>query len=104
VRFFDLIEEHDRIRPAPDRFGKLAAFLVADVSGGAPISGRGVFLHVLAHVDPIIAFSSSNKNSASARESSVLPTPVGPRKNERTERTIRVLQPARARRTALPPL
>src|SRR5436305_975364 len=28
----------------------------------------------------IIAFSSSNKNSARARESSVFPTPVGPRK------------------------
>src|SRR3954463_454051 len=35
----------------------------------------------------VIAWSSSNRNSASARASSVLPTPVGPRKrNEPTGR------------------
>ena len=33
VRLFDLVEEHDRIGLAPDRFGELAALLVADVAG-----------------------------------------------------------------------
>ena len=33
-----------------------------------------------------MAFSSSNKNSASARASSVLPTPVGPEEQERANR------------------
>jgi hypothetical protein len=38
-------------------------------------------------------FSSlSNIDSASARASSVLPTPVGPEKNERADRPLRVLQ------------
>ena len=32
-------------------------------------------------------------NSASARASSVLPTPVGPEEDERADRPVRVLQP-----------
>ena len=44
----------------------------------------------------IIACSSSNRNSASARASSVLPTPVGPEEDEAAERAVRVLQ-SRAR-------
>src|ERR1700682_661511 len=48
----------------------------------------------------IINFSSSKRNSASARASSVLPTPVGPRKmNEPIGRLVSE-SPARLRRTA----
>ena len=47
-----------------------------------------------------MAFSSSNKNSASARESSVLPTPVGPRKMNEPIGRFSSCKPARARRTA----
>ena len=39
------------------------------------------------------AVSSSNRNSASARASSVLPTPVGPEEQERADRAARVLEP-----------
>ena len=39
-----------------------------------------------------IACSESNMNSASARASSVLPTPVGPEEEERADRAVRVLQ------------
>ena len=39
-----------------------------------------------------IACSSSNRNSASARASSVLPTPVGPEEEEAAERPVRILQ------------
>ena len=39
-----------------------------------------------------IACSSSNRNSASARASSVLPTPVGSEKHEAAERPIGILQ------------
>ena len=49
----------------------------------------------------IIAFSSSNKNSASARANSVLPTPVGPRKRNEPSGRFGSCKPARARRTAL---
>ena len=47
-----------------------------------------------------IAFSSSNRNSASARASSVLPTPVGPRKMNEPIGRFGSCKPARARRTA----
>src|SRR5207244_8460345 len=46
------------------------------------------------------ARSSSNKNSASARAVSVLPTPVGPRKMNEPVGRLGSCSPARARRTA----
>src|SRR2546425_638867 len=49
----------------------------------------------------IIARSSSNRNSASARASSVLPTPVGPRNRNEPIGRLGSLRPERARRTAL---
>ena len=53
MRFFDFVEEHDRIRLASDGFGKLAAFLVTDVSRRrADQSRNGVLFLVFAHVDP----------------------------------------------------
>ena len=39
-----------------------------------------------------MAFSSSNSTSARALHSSVLPTPVGPKKDERADRPIGILQ------------
>ena len=48
----------------------------------------------------IIALSSSNRNSASARTSSVLPTPVGPRKMKLPMGRLGSLRPARLRRMA----
>ena len=47
-----------------------------------------------------IAASSSKRNSARARASSVLPTPVGPRKRNDPIGRLGSLSPARARRTA----
>ena len=49
----------------------------------------------------IIAFSSSNRNSASARAVSVLPTPVGPRKMNEPMGRFGSCNPLRERRTAL---
>jgi len=48
-----------------------------------------------------IACSSSNRNSASARAVSVLPTPVGPRKIKDPMGFFGSLRPARERRMAL---
>ena len=48
----------------------------------------------------IMAFSSSKRNSASARDSSVFPTPVGPRKMNEPIGRFSSCKPARARRTA----
>ncbi len=47
-----------------------------------------------------MARSSSNRNSASALASSVLPTPVGPRKRKEPVGRLGSATPARARRTA----
>ena len=53
VRLLDLVEEHDLVRPAPDRLGQLPALVVADVAGwGADQARDAELLHVLAHVDP----------------------------------------------------
>src|SRR5208337_1864674 len=49
----------------------------------------------------IISFSSSKRNSASARANSVLPTPVGPRKMNEPMGRLASERPARLRRTAL---
>jgi len=48
-----------------------------------------------------MAFSSSNRNSASARAVSVLPTPVGPRKMNEPMGRLGSCSPLRDRRTAL---
>ena len=48
----------------------------------------------------ISAFSSPNRYSASARASSVLPTPVGPRKTNEPTGRLASLRPARERRMA----
>ena len=53
VRLFDFIEQHHTVRAPADCFAELPAFFVADVAGRRANQPRhGVFLHVLAHVDP----------------------------------------------------
>ncbi len=52
VRLLDLVEQDHRVRPAPDRFGELSAFLVPDIARRRADEPRhGVLLHVLRHVD-----------------------------------------------------
>src|SRR5205823_11874730 len=52
VRFLDFVEEHDRVGTTTDRFRKLAAFLVTDVSRRRTDQPRSRKLfHVLRHVD-----------------------------------------------------
>ena len=53
VGLLDLVEQDHLVGPAADRFGQLAALLVADVAGGCPDEpAHRELLHVLAHVDP----------------------------------------------------
>jgi hypothetical protein len=48
----DFVEKHDRVALAPNRFGQLAAFVEADVSGRRTNESADVVtLHELAHVD-----------------------------------------------------
>src|SRR5207247_7732151 len=49
----DLVEENDRIRSPADRFGQLAAFVLADVARRcAQQPGDRVLLLILRHVEP----------------------------------------------------
>ena len=51
VRFFNLIEQDDRVRLLSNRVGEHAPFVVADVAWRcANQSSHGVFFHVLGHV------------------------------------------------------
>ena len=52
MRLFDLVEQHDRVGPAPHRFGELTGLVVADVARRRTDQARhGVLLLVLGHVD-----------------------------------------------------
>ena len=53
VRLFNLVEEHDRVRMTANRFRKLAAFFISDVSRRRSDEARDcVLLHVLGHIYP----------------------------------------------------
>ena len=53
VCLLDLIEQHDRVRPAADSLGQLAAVVMADVPGGcADQAADRVPFQILRHVDP----------------------------------------------------
>src|SRR4028118_1765401 len=53
MRFLDFVEENHRIRTPTDRFCKLTAFFITNVSGrGTNESRDGVLLHVLRHINP----------------------------------------------------
>ena len=48
----DLVKQHDRIGPAPDRFRQLSAFVIAHISRRrSDESGHGELLHILTHID-----------------------------------------------------
>src|ERR1043165_6208489 len=65
--------------------------------GGAPIIRATECFSMYSDMSRrIIARSSSNRNSASARAVSVFPTPVGPRKMKGAGGTVGVLEPGPA--------
>ena len=52
VRLFDFVQQDHRIRPTPDRFGQVTAFLIADITWRcANQPGNRVLFHELGHVD-----------------------------------------------------
>jgi hypothetical protein len=82
VGLLDLVEQHDRVGAAADLLGELAALLVADIAGGrADQAADTLCFSMYSDMSRWMSASSSpNMNSASALESSVLPTPDGPTK------------------------
>ena len=52
MRFFDLIEKHNRVRLAPHSFGQLTTFFIAYITRRCSYqTGHRMFLHVLSHVN-----------------------------------------------------
>ena len=50
--FFDLIEKHNRVWFSTNSLGKLAAFIISDISRRrSDQTGHRVFLHILTHID-----------------------------------------------------
>ncbi len=94
VGLLDLVEQHHRVGPAAHRLGELAALLVADVARAARRPGAETVCFSMYSLMSMrtMARSSSKRNSASARASSVLPTPVGPEEEERADGPVGVRQ------------
>ena len=52
MRFFDFVEQHDRIGTAANLLGELSAFFIADIARRRADQARdGMLLHVFRHVD-----------------------------------------------------
>ena len=53
VRFFDLIEQHDRVWAAADLFGQLPGLVIADIARGrTDQAGNRVLFHIFRHIQP----------------------------------------------------
>ncbi len=101
VRLLDSSSRHDRIRVALHLLRQLTALFVADVSGGEPISLLTECFSMYSDMSKrISAWRCRKGSSASARASSVLPTPVGPRNTKLPTGRAGFLSPARERRIA----
>ena len=93
VRLLDLVEEHHAIGPAANRFGELAAFLVAHVAGRrADEPGHGVFLHVFAHVEAQEVFFAVEERFGERAGEFGFADARGTEKNERADGTLGVFE------------
>ena len=89
----DFVEQHHRVRPAADRFGKLAAFLVADVARRrSDQAAGGELLHVLRHVDLDERLGVAEHELGEVAGEVSLAHPGRPEEQERTDRPARVLE------------
>src|ERR1019366_9816926 len=94
MRLLDLVEQHDRVRAPADRFGQLAALLIADVAGwGTDQAGNAVFLLVLAHVDADHRTLVVEQHLGEGLCELGLADPGGAEEQERADRPVGVRQP-----------
>src|SRR5687767_1229251 len=93
MRFLDLVEKNDCIRPATNSFRQLPTFLVADVSRRRPDHACDrVLLHVLGHIESHHrALVVKQKLRECACRFGFTNTGWS-KKDERTNRTVRILQ------------
>ena len=88
---FHLVEEDDRVGVAADRFGQLAALLIADVSGRRPDqAGHRELLHVFAHVNPDHVLLVVEEGRGEGLRQLGLADAGGPEEEEGTDRAVRV--------------
>ena len=93
MRFFDFVEEHDRVGPAPDGFGKLPAFLVTDVARRRADQARGgEFFHVLRHVDLDERVGIAKHELGQGASEEGFADAGRAEKDERADRAFRILQ------------
>ena len=93
MRLLDLVEEDDRVRAAPHRFGELPRFLVADVAGRRADHPRdGVLLLVLRHVDTNHRLLVVEQEFGQRARQLGLADAGRAQENEAAERTVRVLK------------
>ena len=89
----DLVEEDHRVRAPSDRFGQLAALLVADVPGRRADEPRDrVLLHVLAHVEADQRALVVEHELGERAGELGLADPRWAEEDEGADRTVRILQ------------
>ncbi len=93
MRLLNLVEQHHRIRATPHRLGQLPAFLVADVARRRANQPRdavplAVLAHVNAHHRVVVVEQEFRQRARQFR----LAHACWPQKQERANRTVRVLQ------------
>ena len=80
MSLFNLVKKNDTVWISAHFFAELSTFFIAYISGGDPIILETLCFSIYSDISTrIIACSLPNTASASALESSVFPTPVGPR-------------------------
>ncbi len=94
MRLLDLVEKDHRVRPAPDRFRQLAAFVVADIPGRRPHQPRRrVPLHELRHVQLDQRVLGVEQVLREGTRQLGLSDSSGAKEDERPDRPARILQP-----------
>ncbi len=93
MRFFHLVKEHDLIRAAPHCFGQYAALIVAHIAGRSTNETRDrMFLHELGHINAHHRTVVIKEKFRYCFRQLSFPDTCWPKKQERTQRTILVIQ------------
>src|SRR5579872_2678208 len=93
MRFFDFVQQDDRIRGALHTFGELTAFFVANVSRRRANQFRhGVLLHEFRHIEADQSLLGSEHELGQGAGNFSFADAGGTKKQERSDGTVRVLQ------------
>ena len=102
VRFLDLVKQQHAMGMLIDTVGQKTTLIKANISRRRTNQTRDrVFFHVFRHIKPNQCLFRIEQIFGKAFESSVLPTPVGPKNKKEPLGRLGSDKPARARRTAL---